>query len=326
MNKTDVTIVIPTLGRPHLLRRCVMGVLSGDMKPDRIIVCDQSNDSSTRLVAEGFQNHGVNLTYIHLSQLGASAARNAGISAAKTELIAFIDDDCVPDHRWLSSLHEAYRQACAEEEVAGVTGRVLPLPTKKGGLAVSSRISNQSRRFRAHEGGLERGEWAPWDVGTGANILVPRATLLSLGGFNTKLGPGTPAMAAEDVDLLYRLARVGTLVYEPQATVYHPTVSRRARTRSRSIYARGMGAMLGEHLLAGDPAALPLISLYLRHQTMQAFRYDAWGPVEALLTLVAGAGGPLAKAGLKYTLNSRRGSTAQRQAIAVSNREAALLK
>ena len=104
MDITDITVVIPTLGRPHLLRRCVLAVQSGDVTPERIIVCDQSNDSSTRLVAEGFQNRGVNLKYVHLSRAGTSAARNAGIGIADTELIAFIDDDCVPDHRWPASL------------------------------------------------------------------------------------------------------------------------------------------------------------------------------------------------------------------------------
>jgi GT2 family glycosyltransferase len=311
MNEMDITVVIPTLGRPHLLKRCVLAVQSGDLAPERIIVCDQSSDSSTRLVAEGFQNRGVNLKYVHLSRAGTSAARNAGIGIADTELIAFIDDDCVPDKGWLSSLRDAYQHASVEEEVSGVAGRVLPLQTKKDGVAVSSRTSAEPRRFRAQEGGLEQGDWAPWDVGTGANLLAPRRMLLSVGGFSTNLGPGTPSMAAEDVDLLYRLARVGTLVYEPQATVYHPTTSRRVRTRSRANYARGMGSMLGEHLLAGDPAALSLISLYLRHHAAQSFRSGIWGPVEGLLTL-AGAAGPLAKAGSRAVVARKSDSTTHR--------------
>jgi glycosyltransferase involved in cell wall biosynthesis len=304
INTSKTTVVIPTLSRPHLLRRCILGVLSGDLKPELIIVCDQSNDSSTRLVAEGFQDRGVNLMYMHLPAEGTSAARNAGIKAAQTKLIAFIDDDCVPDHRWLASLYETYRNVSNEESVSGVAGRVLPLQTKKGGFAVSSRTSDRPRRFRGREGGLERADWAPWDVGTGANILAPRSMLLLIGGFDSKLGPATPARAAEDIDLIYGLARAGTLVYEPQAIVYHPTTTRQARVKSRSTYARGMGTMLGKRLLAGDPAALPLTSLYLRHQTMQALRNGIWGPVEASLTLW-GALGPLARAGLRYAYKGR---------------------
>lgn len=312
---SGVTVVIPTLGRPHLLRRCVQSVLSGALAPERIIVCDQSNDSSTRLVVEGFQGRGSAVLYLHQPTANASAARNAGLYAATTDLVAFTDDDCVADENWLAALVSAYKSTSRKESVSGVTGRVVPLYTGRGGVAVSSRLSQEPRHFRAREGGMERGEWAPWDVGTGANILAPRRILLSVGGFNPQLGPGSDAEAAEDVDLLYRLARAGTLVYEPQAAVQHPTSTRRERTRSRAKYGRGMGSMLALHLQAGDPAAKRLISLYLRHQSAQALRRGTWGPVEAALVL-SSAAGPLTWAGLRYPFvgrtpintNGRRGS------------------
>lgn len=302
-----VTVVIPTLGRPHLLRRCVQSVLAGALPPERIIVCDQSNDSSTRLVVEGFQGRGSAVLYLHLPSANASAARNAGLYAATTDLVAFTDDDCVADGNWLAALVSAYKSTGRKEIVSGVTGRVVPLHTSRGGVAVSSRLSQEPHHFRAWEGGMERGEWAPWDVGTGANILAPRSILLGIGGFNPRLGPGSDAEAAEDVDLLYRLARAGTLVYEPRAAVQHPTSTRRERTRSRAKYGRGMGAMLALHLQAGDPAAKRLISLYLRHQSAQALGRGTWGPVEAVLVL-GGAAGPLARAGLRYPFVERKPS------------------
>jgi hypothetical protein len=111
--------------------------------------------------------------------------------------------------------------------------------------------------------------------------------LLSIGGFDTSLGPGTPAAAAEDIDLLYRLARIGTLVYEPSAPVSHPATTRRKRLESRIRYGRGMGAMLAGRMRAGDPAARALSSLYLRHHVAQSFRTGLWGPLEGSLTLLA---------------------------------------
>jgi GT2 family glycosyltransferase len=156
---------------------------------------------------------------------------------------------------------------------------------------VSSRTSPHERRFRAGNGELERGAWAPWDVGTGANLLASRSVLLSIGGFDTSLGPGTPAAAAEDIDLLFRLARIGTLIYEPAAAVYHPATTRRRRLGSRLRYGRGMGSMLAGRMRAGDPAARALSSLYFRHQVAQAVRTGWWGPLEGSLTLLAyGAG------------------------------------
>jgi hypothetical protein len=161
-------------------------------------------------------------------------------------------------------------------------------------VAVSSRTSTERRLFNGRDGSMERGEWAPWDAGTGGNILAPRTTLLAISGFDRSLGPGSPGAAAEDIDLLYRLARTGTIVYEPDGVVYHPLSTHRARLLSRYRYGRGMGAMLARHLARKDPAARQLLLLYVRHQGAQALRRGVLGPVEALLSL-AGVSVPVTR-------------------------------
>jgi hypothetical protein len=146
---------------------------------------------------------------------------------------------------------------------------------------------------------MARGEWAPWDTGSGGNILSPRQTLLDIGGFDTLLGPGTPTRAAEDIDLLYRLTQVGTIIYQPEAIVYHATKSRKDRLASRYVYGRGMGSMLAKHLASADrKTARQLLMLYIRHQGANVFRHGAWGPVETLLVL-SGALGALMRPPLK---------------------------
>ena len=286
MTDPTVTVVIPTVGRPDLLARCIRSVLAGDHQADRIVVCDQSSDQRTADVVRSMRPDG-RITYLRLPVAAASAARNEGIASATSDLVAFIDDDCIAAPAWLGMLVDAYSRASATEEVAGVAGAVLPWRSGAGLVPVSSRTSPHERRFRAAGGQLERGAWAPWDVGTGANLLAPRSTLQSTGGFDTALGPGTPAGAAEDIDLLFRLARIGTLVYEPSASVYHPATTRRRRLESRIRYGRGMGAMLSGHIRAGDPAGRALSSLYVRHQVAQSFRTGWWGPLEGGLTLIA---------------------------------------
>jgi glycosyltransferase involved in cell wall biosynthesis len=285
MSDRTTTVVVPTIGRPELLARCLKSVLAGDCQPDQVIVCDQSSDDRTAEVV-GSMQAGDLITYLRLPVPAASAARNAGITSARSDLVAFIDDDCVAAPPWLAMLVDAYARAAAGEEVAGVAGAVRPLRSTAGRVPVSSRVSSRRRAFRALHGQLERGVWAPWDVGTGANLLSPRRTLLSIGGFDTSLGPGTPADAAEDVDLLFRLARVGTLLYEPSALVFHPATTRRGRLASRIRYGRGMGAMLARRTRAGDPAARALSRLYVRHQVAESFRTGWWGPIESGLTLV----------------------------------------
>jgi glycosyltransferase involved in cell wall biosynthesis len=292
MTDWTTTVEIPTVALPALLARCIRSVLAGDRRPDRVIVCDQSSDERSADVARSIQADGL-ITYLRLPVAAVSAARNAGIGSADSDLVAFIDDDCIAAPAWLSTLVDTYSRTATSEDVAAVAGAVLPLRRGTGGVPVSSRTSPKERQFRAVNGGLEHGTWAPWDVGTGANLLAPRRVLLAIGGFDTTLGPGTPGAAAEDVDLLYRLARAGTLVYEPAAWVYHPVTTRLQRLRSRIRYGRGMGVMLAGRIRAGDPAAGALTSLYLRHQIAQGVRHGRWGPLETALTLV-GAVAPLA--------------------------------
>jgi glycosyltransferase involved in cell wall biosynthesis len=284
----SVTVVIPTLNRPALVRCCVESIMRGERLPDSIVVCDQSEGSlaaETRRVVENIAGAGVQVKYIHLHRPSASAARNKGIDSARTDVVAFIDDDCVADRRWLSVLMGTYEAVSDVEPVSSVTGRVLPMPTGGAGMALSSRTSTRPRLYRGRDGSMERGEWAPWDAGTGGNILAPRTTLFAVGCFDLRLGPGTPAEAAEDIDLLYKLGRVGTIVYEPGAVVYHPRGTRRARLVSRYRYGRGMGAMLVRHLARKDPAARQLLWLYVRHQSAQALRRGVLGPIETLLSL-----------------------------------------
>jgi glycosyltransferase involved in cell wall biosynthesis len=297
VNGMTTTVVIPTLNRPRQVRRCIESILRGERLPERVVVCDQGAGeaaSETRRLVEGAAERGVEVMYLHLSTASASAARNRGLDAARTDLVAFIDDDCTADARWLAALVGTYESTSDGVPVSAVTGRVLPVRGGGGGVAVSSRTSTERRLFNGRDGSMERGEWAPWDAGTGGNILAPRTTLLAIGGFDRSLGPGSAGAAAEDIDLLYRLARMGTIVYEPDAVVYHPLSTHRARLLSRYRYGRGMGAMLARHLARKDPAARQLLLLYVRHQGAQALRRGVLGPVETLLSL-AGVSVPVTR-------------------------------
>ncbi len=299
MRSTTISVVVPTMNRPDALRECIESVLGGEMRPKQVIIADQSKSNSIRLMVEGLTSVGTDLRYLHLQRPNASAARNAGLRAAQTELVAFIDDDCTAGHEWLAALVGEYSESRAIESVAAVTGSVLPSFSDKSGVATSSRASTERRVYRASEGGMARGEWAPWDTGSGGNILSPRQTLLDIGGFDIRLGPGTPARAAEDIDLLYRLARAGTIIYQPGAIVYHAAKSRKEHLASRYPYGRGMGAMLAKHLASGErKTARQLLILYVRHQAANTFRRGAWGPVESFLVL-SGALGALARSPFK---------------------------
>lgn len=88
----------------------------------QIIVVDDGSQDQTAAVAGSFDVELIS----HDRNRGTSAARNTGILAARSAIIAFTDDDCVPRENWLEELVRCYER----NEVAGVGGSVLPTRTK----------------------------------------------------------------------------------------------------------------------------------------------------------------------------------------------------
>jgi GT2 family glycosyltransferase len=266
-----ISVVVCTLDRPDALTRCVRALLDCEPPPAQIVIVDQGARPTAELPDPEIE-------YLHMPERGVSRGRNRGARAAAHELLAFTDDDCVPARGWIGALAGAYEQG-----VDGATGRVLPLPGPPRGVAVSSRTSEIRRTFTGP------GQ-TPWDIGTGGNLSLRRSALETVGGFDETLGPGTAGRAAEDVDLLYRVASAGFAIrYEPEAVVYHEQKTRRERLEGRFDYGFGLGAFLAGHASRGDRHARTLRRRYaagvVRRMT------SPWGAAEGALTLAGIAAG-----------------------------------
>ena len=98
-----VSVVVPTHNRPKLLDRCLEALVNQDAHPSEyeVIVVDDAGTEESRAVVERWATRStVGLRYLRVSPgRGPAAARNDGWRAARGEIIAFTDDDCVPDPR-----------------------------------------------------------------------------------------------------------------------------------------------------------------------------------------------------------------------------------
>src|SRR5688572_6860252 len=113
------------MNRPDGLVRSVTAVLSGRVLPGELVIVDQSADDRTaELVAASGWNDVVPTVYLRQARRGLAASRNAAIAHASRPIIAFTDDDCVPDSGWLTAIVAAFADAGSPD---GVTGSVLPL-------------------------------------------------------------------------------------------------------------------------------------------------------------------------------------------------------
>ncbi len=243
----SITTAIATRNRPTELRRCLAAVLTGEVLPGEIIVVDQSDDDASWHAIEGFIAAPVHIRYVPHSSRGLSSSRNAAVAHARLPVIAFTDDDCVPDSRWISGLQRAFS---GPARPAAVTGRVLPLGPEQPGLyATSVRSSTIVAEYR--------GRVLPWIVGTGGNTAVQREWLDRIGGFDERLGTGSGGRAAEDTDLLYRLLVSGARIrFDPAVVVFHERHDRARRMASRVTYGYGMSTFCVLSLHWRDPYPL----------------------------------------------------------------------
>ncbi len=306
----STSVVIPTVGRPRYVVELVRSLLDGDVPPDEVIVVDnRPADLAMKQALDRDLADEPRVRYLAEPVAGASQARNTGLRAARGDLVAFLDDDVVADRTWLASVHEAWD---ATPDVGAVTGLILPTELETHGQQLVQAYGGfdkgcTRRIFDLGEHRLAHPLY-PYLVGaygSGAKAVFDRAAITALGGFDTRLGPGTPTKAGEDLDVLLRTVLDGRkIVYEPAALVRHHHRPDDAGLRSMAFdYGIGLSALFVKHLTT-DPHSLLAIGrrlpaglrlLLAPDSTRNVNRREAHYPAELTLRELLGiAAGPLA--------------------------------
>jgi GT2 family glycosyltransferase len=185
----DVSIVIPTRGRPDALRRCLTSLVQWREMADIVVVDDDPGGTAAK-VCEGFPC----VRRIHAGGLGAAAARNHGAEAVATPWIAFLDDDCVPCHGWLEGL----RSACGSDTGVLAAGNLLNGLTQNPYASATHALLDY-----LHE--VDNGDEEDTRFVASANLMVSRDAFLEMGGFD----PAYRGAVAEDRDFCVRWRQSG---------------------------------------------------------------------------------------------------------------------
>jgi glycosyltransferase involved in cell wall biosynthesis len=121
MPSRDVSVVICayTEGRWDPLEACVQAVWEQTLPPREVIVVVDHNDALLARAGNAFSNAVV---IANEERQGLSGARNTGVRHAGAEIVAFLDDDALPEGAWLETLVAAFDDAA----VVGAGGVALP--------------------------------------------------------------------------------------------------------------------------------------------------------------------------------------------------------
>jgi GT2 family glycosyltransferase len=255
--RSTVSVVIPTCGRAVELERTLHSIFATGYEPIEIVVVENRPPSrrTRRVVAQEFAEQPVR--YVEEPRRGGSSARNAGLAHTQGEIVAFTDDDVVVDRDWIRTFLHAFER---NSNVACVTGRILQLspPTALQKLFGDFSVFDKGAQLRTFRLPESRAElplfpYVAGHVGSGANIIMRREVALNVGGFDPALGPGTPAVGGEDLDLFIRLVQDGfSIVYDPSVIVFHDDPDSVRELRGHAYrYGMGLTAMLTKHLLRG---------------------------------------------------------------------------
>src|SRR3990172_4396851 len=98
-----VSVIVPCYNHGHFLAEALESVLAQSWQLWECIVVDDGSTDDTRQVVEAFVQIDTRFQYLHQSNQGLSAARNAGIAVCKGSYIQFLDADDMLEEKKLEA-------------------------------------------------------------------------------------------------------------------------------------------------------------------------------------------------------------------------------
>lgn len=215
------SVIVPSYERHGKLTE-LMVALGAQLERDfEVIIVDQS---ASRWPDER-RDFGMPVTYIHTEVKGAVSARNTGAAVAAGRVLAFTDDDCLPEADWLFNA----RRYFLNDAVVGVEGMVTSDHYGEADWRPVTNVGFEGLGFMT------------------ANLLVRSSAFQLLGGFDALFD--RPHFR-EDTDFGWRLQELGVVPYAEDVAVFHPAQPRaeeRESTAARAAFFRNDVLLYQKH-------------------------------------------------------------------------------
>lgn len=227
MSLPGVSVVILTRNRPHEFATPLQALSLQRHQEFEVIVVGARPTAADQGAPDRFVGR---IKYLVCHEENVSKARNIGVSHARGQIVAFIDDDAAPEPDWLDNLVRPFSDANVAAVGGFVRGRNGVDFQWRGALVdrYGAHSDLTSDDFRRPELGLDQGEHFVSIVGV--NCAFRRDTLIDTGGFDENFH-----YFLDESDICLRLQTAGwRTALAPRATVYHAYAESSERNRNRA--------------------------------------------------------------------------------------------
>jgi glycosyltransferase involved in cell wall biosynthesis/GT2 family glycosyltransferase len=227
-----VSLIINTLNRAPYLAATLSALKLLRYRAFEVIVVNGPSEDGTDAILAAYSDK---IRVARCDTANLAVSRNIGVSLAGGDIVAFLDDDAVPEPGWLDALVKPFR-----DPRVGAAGGFIRDPT---GVHFQARVITCDRtgglqHFAGEEAaGLDQRPGAPRVLSlTGTNVAFRKELLVALGGFDENY-----RYLLEETDLNFRIMDAGYRnVVVPQAEVHHKMAASHLRNAARvpqSLYA-----------------------------------------------------------------------------------------
>jgi GT2 family glycosyltransferase len=209
-----VDVVIATRNRPEALARCLGGLVNQTTRDFGVVVVDDCSDTPLQAIVAREELAGLDATVVALpAQAGPAAARNAGVAHVVADLVIFLDDDVLPDRRFVEAhLEMVGRTTDASRPIVSCGPFVQPADWDATPWNLW-----EARQAKKEADALLSGEIPPtWRQFHTGNNCLPTASFRAAGGFDETF------KRAEDDEFALRLDDLGCeFRFQPAAIAWH---------------------------------------------------------------------------------------------------------
>jgi glycosyltransferase involved in cell wall biosynthesis len=218
------SVVINTYNRADGLKATLKSLLCLDYPDFEIVVVNGPSTDHTQEVLEFYAER---IKTCVCPKPNLSMSRNIGICAAAGDIIAFIDDDAIPEPEWLNQLAEAFDSpmvAAAGGKVMNHTGYEFQYQ-----YSTADRLGNAQWNLTVPTPELNFPDSKCFPYLQGTNTAFCRKALLNIGGFDEEY-----EFYLDETDVCARLVDAGYLVRQlPNAYVHHKFLPSHLRDENR---------------------------------------------------------------------------------------------